>query len=46
VISGPENFFDQIYVYAWFTGFLLAGGLHLVGAKWVAPRSSAQPAAT
>src|SRR5262249_39238869 len=25
IIAGEPNFFDAIYVYAWFTGFLLAG---------------------
>ena len=33
VFSGPETFWDQLYVYAWFTGFLLAGGLYLAGMK-------------
>jgi NCS1 family nucleobase:cation symporter-1 len=33
VIEGPSNFFDDIYVYAWFTGFVLAGALYLVGDK-------------
>jgi NCS1 family nucleobase:cation symporter-1 len=30
VISGPPTFWDDIYVYAWFTGFFLAGILYLV----------------
>ena len=29
----PKNFFDEIYVYAWFTGFLISGALYLVGMK-------------
>src|SRR3954471_325848 len=33
VLTGPENFFDHIYVYAWFTGFLLAAGLYIAGMK-------------
>lgn len=27
------NFFDDLYVYAWFTGFLIAGGLYYLGMK-------------
>ena len=38
VLSGPEGFFDQIYVYAWFTGFFLAGGLYVLGTKVLAPK--------
>jgi NCS1 family nucleobase:cation symporter-1 len=38
VISGDPTFFDDIYVYAWFTGFLLAGGLYYAGMKVVAPK--------
>jgi nucleobase:cation symporter-1, NCS1 family len=33
VLSGPANFFDTIYVYAWFTGFLIAAGIYLVGSR-------------
>jgi NCS1 family nucleobase:cation symporter-1 len=33
VTSGPEDFWDAIYVYAWFTGFLLAFGVYLTGMK-------------
>ncbi|MFT3711364.1 MAG: NCS1 family nucleobase:cation symporter-1 [Archangium sp.] len=29
-ISGDKNFFDEIYVYAWFIGVIIAGGLYLV----------------
>lgn len=37
VFEGPENFFDQIYVYAWFIGFFLAMGLYLLGMKLTQP---------
>jgi NCS1 family nucleobase:cation symporter-1 len=33
VTGGPEDFWDAIYVYAWFTGFLLAFGVYLAGMK-------------
>ena len=29
--KGPPNFFDAIYVYAWFIGLVLAGGIYFVG---------------
>jgi NCS1 family nucleobase:cation symporter-1 len=29
--SGPANFFDAIYVYAWFIGLVLAGGIYFIG---------------
>jgi len=32
-VKAPPNFFDAIYVYAWFTGLLIAGGIYLVGTK-------------
>ncbi len=38
VLSGPETFFDQIYVYAWFTGFFLAGALYFAGTRLLDPR--------
>ena len=39
-IKGEKNLFDELYVYAWFIGFLLAGGLYLAGMKkW--PRRTA-----
>ena len=44
VLSGPENFFDQIYVYAWFTGFFLAGGLYYFGTKLLAPKAGGRVA--
>ena len=39
VIEGPPGFFDAIYVYAWFTGFLLAGALYLAGTRLMPPRA-------
>jgi nucleobase:cation symporter-1, NCS1 family len=39
ILEGEPGFFDAIYVYAWFTGFLIAGGLYLAG-------MSARPPAT
>jgi nucleobase:cation symporter-1, NCS1 family len=33
VLEGPPGFFDAIYVYAWFTGVFLSGGLYLAGMK-------------
>ncbi len=39
VIVGPENFFDAIYVYAWYIGFLLAGALYLAGTLLVPART-------
>jgi NCS1 family nucleobase:cation symporter-1 len=33
LISGPESFWDQLYVYAWFTGFLLAGLIYFLGMR-------------
>jgi NCS1 family nucleobase:cation symporter-1 len=38
VIEGPENFFDLIYVYAWFNGFFIAMGLYLAGMKTLPKR--------
>ncbi|HTF89784.1 MAG TPA: NCS1 family nucleobase:cation symporter-1 [Planctomycetota bacterium] len=29
VIGGERNFFDTLYTFAWFVGFLLAGGIYL-----------------
>jgi nucleobase:cation symporter-1, NCS1 family len=29
VLHGDKNFFDELYVYAWFTGFALAGGVYM-----------------
>jgi NCS1 family nucleobase:cation symporter-1 len=31
--AGVAAVFDAIYVYAWFTGFLIAGGIYLAGAR-------------
>jgi NCS1 family nucleobase:cation symporter-1 len=35
VLNGPPGFFDAIYVYAWFIGFLLSGGIY-----WLAMRAT------
>jgi NCS1 family nucleobase:cation symporter-1 len=42
LIEGPPGFFDAIYVYAWFTGFILAGAVYLVGMR-LAPKTQPQP---
>ncbi len=39
VLSGPENLFDAIYVYAWFIGFGLAFGL-FVGLNKISAHST------
>ncbi len=31
LIDGPPNVFDSLYVYAWFVGFFLAGGIYWTG---------------
>src|SRR6202158_1893483 len=41
VLSGPENIFDTIYVYAWFIGFLVAGGIYLAGTRCAPTRRQA-----
>jgi NCS1 family nucleobase:cation symporter-1 len=38
VLHGSKNFFDAIYVYAWFVGLALAGGLYLVLTLVLAPQ--------
>ncbi len=38
-VMAPKTFFDEIYVYAWFTGFLISGVLYLVGMRLRAPAS-------
>ena len=40
VIEAEPGFFDDLYVYAWFTGFLLAFGVY-----WAGTRLTARPAA-
>ncbi|OGQ26134.1 MAG: nitrate reductase [Deltaproteobacteria bacterium RBG_16_71_12] len=40
VLEGAPGFFDAIYPYAWFTGFLIAGALYL-GLMRVMPRAPA-----
>ncbi|KFE62731.1 Cytosine/purine/uracil/thiamine/allantoin permease family protein [Hyalangium minutum] len=42
LIEGPPGFFDEIYVYAWFTGFILAGAVYLAGMR-LAPKAQPQP---
>jgi nucleobase:cation symporter-1, NCS1 family len=41
-IEGPKNFFDHIYVYAWFNGFVLAAVLYLIG-RAIFPPKAARP---
>jgi len=41
VIEAEHGFFDDLYVYAWFTGFLLAFGVY-----WLGTRLTARPAPT
>jgi NCS1 family nucleobase:cation symporter-1 len=38
-IAGPRGFWDELYVYAWFTGFLLAGAIYLGGMRLTAGRA-------
>jgi NCS1 family nucleobase:cation symporter-1 len=38
VTSGPPDAFDALYVYAWFTGFAIAGAVYFVGMKSSASR--------
>ncbi len=33
IIGGEKGFFDDIYVYAWFTGFFIAGALYVAGSR-------------
>jgi len=40
VLTGPKNFWDELYVYAWFTGVLLAGAVYWVGMRG-SPRGQA-----
>ncbi|HEY8210580.1 MAG TPA: NCS1 family nucleobase:cation symporter-1 [Myxococcaceae bacterium] len=42
--SGEPTFWDDLYVYAWFTGFILAGGLYWAGMKLRPPQAAAAPA--
>ena len=44
-VMAPKNFFDAIYVYAWFTGFLISGLLYLAGMRALAPRRAGGDAA-
>lgn len=40
VIGGEPGFFDDLYVYAWFTGFLLAFGVYWLGMRARGERTS------
>ena len=44
-VMEPKSFFDAIYVYAWFTGFLLSGALYLAGMRLLTPRRDVPAAA-
>jgi nucleobase:cation symporter-1, NCS1 family len=33
LVEGPPNFFDDLYVYAWFTGFTIAGAIYYLGMR-------------
>ena len=39
--EGPPDFFDEIYVYAWFVGFFLAGLDYMAGMQWERRRAGA-----
>jgi NCS1 family nucleobase:cation symporter-1 len=39
VLEAEPGFFDDLYVYAWFTGFLLAFGVYWVGSRVSAARA-------
>jgi cytosine/uracil/thiamine/allantoin permease len=41
VIEGAPNFWDAIYVYAWFTGFGIAFGVYYAMSKAMRPNLSA-----
>lgn len=46
LIGGEKGFFDEIYVYAWFIGFFVAGGIYLAGMRGLpssAPTAGPQP---
>jgi nucleobase:cation symporter-1, NCS1 family len=45
VLEGAPNFWDGLYVYAWFTGFLLAGGIYVAGMRTLGARRGASQAA-
>ena len=38
-VMAPKTFFDAIYVYAWFTGFLVSSAVYLAGMRLRAPGS-------
>jgi NCS1 family nucleobase:cation symporter-1 len=43
ILSGPPSFFDELYVYAWFTGVLISGVLYLAGMKLKPAAAAATP---
>lgn len=43
VLSGPPTFWDAIYVYAWFLGFLIAGGAYWLGMRLMPRSETAAP---
>ncbi len=46
LIEGEPNFFDALYVYAWFTGFFLAGIVYLVAMRMApTPKITPSPSA-
>ncbi len=44
VLSGEPNFFDDLYVYAWFTGVLVAGAVYWLGMRGRAIGARPEPA--
>ncbi len=40
ITSGPPDVFDDLYVYAWFTGFLVAGAIYWAGMRNTKLRSA------
>jgi NCS1 family nucleobase:cation symporter-1 len=42
IIKHAPGFFEAIYPYAWFSGFFLAGALHLAGSKLLPARAEAR----
>ena len=44
LIEGDPTFFDDIYPYAWFTGFFIAGALYWVGTQVLGNKAGPTPA--
>jgi NCS1 family nucleobase:cation symporter-1 len=38
-IGGVPDFWNEVYTYAWFVGFLVAGGTYWILSRWFLPRS-------